>query len=238
MKLRICLSGAFCFLIGLFIISQYGVMEGQNVYVSASSIDEYRISIDSAKGEIENIRDMIDDAAEQLARFEAARDEGDFSEILEELAFEILKYRMFSGYEAVQGSGVRIVVDDGIGQLHEWEDINDVLVHDIDIMIIINDLKRNGAEAISVNGQRIVDRTEISCSGYTVRINGQVFARPFVIRAIGDGARMSASLISFEGYGTLLREYGVQFGVELVEDMIIPGFTGMLGYRYMTREEI
>ena len=233
MKLRMYLTGVFCFLIGFFIVVQNEVIDGQRVFVSARSVEQVRISIESEKSEIENIKNMISDAAEQLVRYERARDDGDFSEILEDLAQEVLLYRMFSGYETVRGSGVRITVDDGTRPLRDWEDINVLLVHDIDIKIIVNDLKRNGAEAIAVNGQRIVDRTEISCAGYTVRINGQISARPFVINAIGDRARMSASLLSPEGYGMLLRDFGVQFEVELLGDMIIQGHTDMANYRYM-----
>lgn len=234
MRVGIPLIGGFCALIGLLLVSQFGVTDGQSVYVSAKAVGEYNISIESEKREIGNIRDRIDDTREQLAKYEAARDEDDFSEISLELVSEVAKYKMFSGYETVKGPGVKVTVDDGTRPLFEGEDINVVLVHDVDIIMIINDLKRCGAEAVSVNGQRIVDRTEISCSGYTVRINGQVFARPFVIRAIGDGKRMSASLISSEGYGTLLKNFGVQFDVEIVEDMVVQGYAGTFNYKYMT----
>ena len=223
----------FCLAIGVFLVSQFGVTEGQSVYVSAKAIGEYSTSIESEKREIENIKERIGDAAEKLLKYREAQANDDFSEISEELASEVTKYKMFSGYETVQGSGVKVTIDDGTRPLFEGEDINVVLVHDVDIIMVINDLKRCGAEAVSVNGQRIVDRTEISCSGYTVRINGQVFARPFVIRAIGDGKRMSSNLISPEGYGTLLKNYGVQFNVELVDDIVVQAYPVMDRYRYM-----
>lgn len=233
MKYENLLIGALCFAVGLLIITQFGVTEGQSVYVSPKVAGEYITSMDSERSEIENIRDRIQEAEENLAKYEIALSEDDFSEISGELAAEVLKYKMFSGYETVQGPGVKVIVDDGIRQLYEGEDINVLLVHDIDIIMIINDLKRSGAEAVSVNGQRIIDRTEIACSGYTVRINGQILARPFVIRAIGDGKRMSASLISPEGYGTLLKNYGVQFSVELEDDMVIQGHSGFGRYNYI-----
>jgi len=233
MKYRRILIGFFCFIIGLFIVSQFGVTEGQSVYFSPKAADEYNTSIESEKSEIENIRSRILEAEEQLAKYEAALDEDDFSEISTELAEEVLKYKMFSGYETVQGPGVNVLIDDGTRPLYEGEDINILLVHDVDIIMVINDLKRSGAEAISVNGQRIIDRTEIACSGYTVRINGHILARPFVIKAIGDGKRMSSSLISPEGYGTLLKNYGVQFSVELEENIVIHGFIGSGRYNYM-----
>ena len=234
MNVKAALLGVFCFMIGLFSVSQFGSTDGMRVYVSPKAVIEYRTSIESEKNEIENIRNIIGNTREQLAKYEAAYKDDDFGEILEELASEVSKYKMFSGYETVRGKGVRITIDDGVRPLYEGEDINAVLVHDIDIMIVINELRRVGAEAISVNGQRVIDRTEISCSGYTVRINGQVFARPFVIKAIGDGARMSANLLSAEGYGTMLNNYGVQFGIELIEDMTVPGYTGTFEYKYLT----
>ena len=224
----------FCLFIGMLLVSQFGVTDGQSVYVSAKAVDEYSTSIDSEKHEIDNIKSKIDDAREQLSKYEEAQANDDFSEISKELASEVTKYKMFSGYETVQGAGVKITVDDGTRPLFEGEDINVVLVHDVDIIMVINDLKRCGAEAVSVNGQRIIDRTEISCSGYTVRINGQVFARPFVIRAIGDGKRMSSILLSPEGYGTLLKNYGVQFNIELSDDILIQGYPEMVNYTYMS----
>ena len=230
---KAALTGAFCFMIGLFSVSQFGATEGLALYVSPKAAVEYRTSIESEKREIENIRNMIEAAKEQLDRYETAHKEDDFSGILVELASEVSKYKMFSGYESVRGSGVKITIDDGVRPLYEGEDINNVLVHDIDIIMVINDLKRSGAEAISVNGQRIIDRTEISCSGYTVRINGQVFARPFIIKAIGDGIRMSGSLLSSEGYGTLLNNYGVLFGIELLDDVLVSGYPGMADYKYI-----
>ena len=229
-NIYICL---FCFIIGLLLVTQFGVTEGQSVYFSPKVAGEYKTSINSEKSEIENIRSRIRETEEQLTKYENAIDEESIYEITDELAAEVMKYKMFSGYEAVQGSGVTIVVDDGTRQLYDGEDVNVLLVHDIDIIIIINDLKRSGAEAVSVNGQRIVDRTEIVCSGYTVRINGQILARPFVIKAIGDGKRMSASLISSEGYGSLLKTYGVQFDVELEDDVFIQRYAGTEKYYYM-----
>jgi len=233
MKMRILFAGAFCLFIGWFTVSLFGSAEEMRVYVSPKAAGEYRTSIESEKSEIDNIRSRIESAREQLAKYEAALEGDDFSEILAELASEVAKYKMFSGYETVRGNGVRVMIDDGVRPLYEGEDINNILVHDLDIIMIINDLKRSGAEAISVNGQRVIDKTEISCSGYTVRINGQVYARPFIIKAIGDGSRMSASLISAEGYGTLLSNFGVLFSVELMEEMTIPGYTGTVNYKYM-----
>jgi len=140
---------------------------------------------------------------------------------------------MFSGAMELRGPGVIITIDDGVRPLFEGEDINNILVHDADILIIINDLKKNGAEAISVNGERLVETSSVICSGYTVEINGVRYARPFMIRAIGDGNRMASSLIGPEGYGTSLKGWGVLFEIELSDEVFIPAYTREKIYKYM-----
>jgi len=233
MKTGVAMTTFMCVVIGFLLVSQAGVTEGQSIYVSAKTITEYQTSIESEKLEVQKILDRIQYTKDQLTRYEMAQIEDDFTEISNELSAEVTTFKMFSGFETVQGSGIKVLIDDGTRPLLPGEDGNNLLVHDIDVLMVVNDLRRCGAEAISVNGQRIVDTTSISCSGYTIRINGQVHARPFVIRAIGDGRRMSASLISSEGYGTYLKDYGIQFSVELVEDMTILGFSGISMYKYM-----
>lgn len=213
-----------CFVIGFGLVNQAKVTEGQNVYVSPSVIEEYKTSIESEEKEIQKINERMEETRQQLSKYEAAQNEEDFEGLSKELSAEVSKYKMFAGYETMRGPGVKITIDDGTRDLYEWEDINNLLVHDRDLLIVVNDLRRNGAEAISINGQRIASSTSILCSGYTVRINGQVYARPYIIRAIGDGKRMAASLISPEGYGTSLKDWGVQFSVEVRDEITISGY--------------
>ena len=224
----------FCLLIGFGLVAQSGVADGQSLYVSPKPIMEYRTSIESEQREIEQIQNLIREAEDQLEQYELAHVTDDFGLVSEMLAEEVLLHKMFSGYEAVRGPGVLVVIDDGTRPLLAWESVNDLLVHEEDIIRVINDLRRYGAEAIAVNGQRIADTTSISCSGYTVRINGQVSARPFVIQAIGDGKRLSESLLNVEGYGAFLRNFGVQFSVEMLEEIEIPAYPGDAVYQFMS----
>jgi len=70
--------------------------------------------------------------------------------------------------------------------------ISKALVHDEDLREIINDLKNSGAEAISINDQRIVSTTAIICSGSVVTINGVKLNSPFEIKAIGNKSSLGA----------------------------------------------
>lgn len=225
----------FCLLLGLSLIVLARMSNGQRLYVSPKVLDDYRVTIAGEEQVIGNIEQQIEEARAQLAEYEAkAGDQEALIKQMEgELQQEIQLYRLESGAVPAIGPGVEVVIDDGDRILEPWENPNDILVHDSDILLIINDLKESGAEMISVNGQRLVDESAIACSGYTIRINGQFFARPFVIRAIGDGSRMAAALIGPGGYGTVLREWGLVFKVTVADDIYIPKFTEGYHYKYM-----
>lgn len=81
----------------------------------------------------------------------------------------------------------------------------------------INDLRKSGAEAISINGERVLPLSEIKCSGATITINSTMYGQPFIIKAIGNGDSLMASILSPQSYVNLLREsYGIF--VEAKED--------------------
>jgi uncharacterized protein YlxW (UPF0749 family) len=234
MKLRALGFFVICLLIGFTLIVQARVTNGQQLYVSAKAITDYKTTIQSEIKDKDRIGQLIDETGKKLQEYQVLANSED-SELKKRLQEELDYYKLISAETAVHGEGVVVYVDDGTRDLYEGEDPNGVLVHDMDILTIINDLNRSGAEALSVNGQRITNGTSISCSGYTIRINDQFFARPFEIHAIGDSKRMAAALIGPDGYGTLLQDYGVIFKVTIKDDLTIPKYSEEQSYEYMTK---
>jgi len=234
MKLKAIGFFLFCFAVGCILVLQARLTNGQQLYVSAKTLTDYETSIKTETEDIERINRLIEETEQKLVEFEALADNGN-EELRDRLMKELDYYKMISGYTTVRGEGVIVIVDDGTRELYEGEDPNTVLVHDMDILTIINELNRSGAEVLAVNKQRILNTSSISCSGYTIRINDQFFARPFEIRAIGDSKRMAAALIGPDGYGTLLQEYGVIFKVSIRDDLVIPAYTENQSYVYMTK---
>jgi uncharacterized protein YlxW (UPF0749 family) len=233
MKSKIIFLFIICFVVGFSLAVQTKVLNGQHLYVSAKVINDLQISIESEIKDTERVKQLVEDTKTQVKEFANLNPVDNSFE--QRIGEELLQYKMASGDIDVQGEGVTVSIDDGTRPLYEGEDPNNVLVHDADLLIIINELKTAGAEAISVNGQRIVDSSEIACSGYTVRINKQFFARPFTIKAIGDATRMAAVLVAPEGYGTVLKDYGLTFKVEIKENIVMPGFKEKKDYKYMVK---
>jgi len=235
MKTRKLFIFLACLVVGFSLTVQARMTNGQHLYVSAKVIDDLKTTIESEHQDIDNVRQLAADTAEELAEYEKAyASDGDFEAKLRQ---ELEYYKLISGAVDVRGEGVSVTIDDGTRPLYEGEDPNNVLVHDADLLIVINELKSAGAEAVAINGQRIANTTEVSCSGYTVRINDQFFARPFRIEAIGDATRMAAVLVAPEGYGTLLKDYGLTFEVEIKDDILIKKIEGQTRYNYMEKVE-
>ena len=234
MKYRMLFFFFFSLILGFSIISQSRVTDGQQLYVSAKTISDYKTTIESEIEDTQRIKELVKAEKEKINEYEMLS--GDGGELLQQKMLEELEYyKLISGNTDAVGEGVVIFIDDGTRALYEGEDPNAVLVHDMDILTILNEIKRSGAEVISVNGQRIVNETDISCSGYTIRINNQFFARPFEIKAIGDSKRMAASLIGPDGYGTILKDFGVIFKISIKEELKIPKYEEEQNYKYIKR---
>lgn len=225
----------FCVILGACIAIQTKTTNSEHAFVSAQVIDDNKISMEAEKSEIERLRGLITEANEKLNQYESDNPE---SFIIESnVDDEYAKSKKTAGCTDVTGPGISILLDDGDRALEEGEDANDIIVHDLDIMIIIDELIKAGAEAISINGERYVSMTEISCSGHTVRINGKTYARPFRIEAIGEPTSLYSAMLVPGSYGDILREYGFVFEVTELKTVEIPAYKYKLDNKYMKSEE-
>ena len=100
---------------------------------------------------------------------------------------ELARNRALVGIEAVEGQGVSITIDDSIelhlnNQLSDFE-TNSKIVHNTDIIELLYQLNLAGAEAISVNGVRIMSNSEVACAYSFIVINDVKLTAPFHIDA-------------------------------------------------------
>ena len=81
-----------------------------------------------------------------------------------------------------------------------------LIVHQQDIQAVVNALWAGGAEAMTIQGQRVSSRTGIKCVGNTVVLHGVPYAPPYRITAIGDVAQLEEALRNSD-YLRLYRQY-------------------------------
>ena len=104
-----------------------------------------------------------------------------------------------------------------------------LVVHQQDIQAVANALWRGGAEAMTIQGQRVSSRTGIKCVGNTVVLHGVPYAPPYVITAIGDQARLEKALAD-SPYMNIYREYvdayRLGYAVQRAADVTMPAYDG------------
>lgn len=135
------------------------------------------------------------------------------------------EYQAILGLTDVTGEGVVITVADNNDEKNEdsFSSINmaNYLVHDGNLVAIINELKAGGAEAISINGKRIVESTSINCAGNVIQINGEKVGSPFEIKAIGDKDLLYGELTKNGGTLYKLKKYGVITSIKKMDTIEI-----------------
>jgi uncharacterized protein YlxW (UPF0749 family) len=141
---------------------------------------------------------------------------------LKRLQARLERERILAGTTAVTGPGISITIMDGTGP-----DAEQVLTHDWDVRSVINELFTAGAEAVSINGYRVVATSGIFCTGPVVRINDHKISAPFVIQAIGDGQTLKSALEAPGMLLDVLRSRGLNVSDPKIETSItMPAFSG------------
>lgn len=149
------------------------------------------------------------------------------NQITDTIMEELEENRIVLGKVPVEGEGIIVNLNDATSQdIENSFDYQLRLVHNTDIIQVINDLKNAGAEAISINGQRIVGSTEIYCSGPFLRVNGVKIAAIFTIQAIGNNEVLYNYMMSNENYLKTLMTRKIRVDVEKLDNIKIPAYTG------------
>ena len=107
-------------------------------------------------------------------------------------------------------------------------------MHAVDILEVVNALKNAGAEAISVNDQRVTNYTDIYCAGNVIQINGQKISSPIEIKAIGSPELLYGSLKIPGGYIEILEDSGVIVTMQKQENITIKKYDGILKTQFLT----
>lgn len=138
---------------------------------------------------------------------------------------QLQKSKTNAGMIEVKGLGIRITLDDAKTFTNATDDPNNYLIHEEYIRQMVNWLWNGGAEAIAVNGQRIMSTTEIFCSGSYIQINGTRQMAPYIIEAVGDQHNLQSALKFYfwDRLGEYQEQYGITRKVEAPsETLIIP----------------
>ena len=228
------LLGCVCLVLTIAISVQIKTVGFVNKNISSSYVE------DQLRDEVLRWRENHDRKTEELKQAEklleatrkkATENDGYSANIEEKLN---LVTRLL-GLTAVKGKGIVVVLDDNKTQAAEAQDGGkwQYLIHDGDLREIVNDLKNGGAEAISINSQRVVSTTGIICDGNVVRVNGQKISAPYTIKAIGSPEGLMGSLTFPGAYIEELQTLGLVKILQKENNVDIPKFDGIYSSEYI-----
>ena len=126
----------------------------------------------------------------------------------------------------LEGTGLIIKMDDSTKEAKSGENPNLYLIHDDDLLKVINELRAAGAEALSINGQRLIDTSEVRCAGPTLSVNNIRSSAPYEIRAIGDKSTLENAIKMRGGVAETLKVWGIHLEVETSNSVYIPPYKG------------
>lgn len=135
---------------------------------------------------------------------------------------ELHELEKLIGITDVEGNGVVITLEDN----------EDRSVTAGALLNLVNDLKYAGGEAISINGIRIVNMTDIVDVNYIVQIEGQKLSSPYIVKCIGEQNFLSSTLNSKDGYIQTYTDSGITVKMELQNNIKIDKYNGDLDIKY------
>lgn len=235
-KIISLILGLMCVLLSYGIAAQIKTINGTGSIMSTNAKEnELRDSVLKSKEKYDNLYQKLEEAENQL-EIERANSTQNNTE-LTDLENEIKDGNKILGLSEVTGNGLIITINDNQDiSLNSWfADPNLLVVHDADLISVVNELKNAGAEAISINEQRLVTTSAIECDGNIIKVNGEKIGAPFTIKAIGL-PEVLINVDRFGGYLDNLRETRyLKVSIEKVTDkktITIPKYTGILKFQY------
>ena len=181
------------------------------------------------EGEVKEYRSQLENFESQLANAG-----GDAVLYYQE---RLRQAELLAGMTDVVGPGVVVTLDDmQQSAIPENDDPNTYVVHDSDLLMVLNELRDAGAEALSINGERILATSEVRCAGSVVSVNNNRISAPFVISAIGDPEK-SAGLQMRNGAIDQLAVNGIYTKLEKKTEIEIDAYTSGLNFQYASPKE-
>ena len=184
--------------------------------------DELRTEISNFKQKIIEVEQQLNETNEKIKEYELViNTDKEASKILAE---ELEKQNNILGKNEVKGNGIVVTLTDTRAQKITSEDLRQLL----------NQLKADGAEAISINGQRIVyDSYVVDLGGTFISVNGERLVSPYAVKAIGNPTYLESGLSKKQyGYIDTKLEEGKDVVLERKDDILINGYKGNLNMEY------
>jgi uncharacterized protein YlxW (UPF0749 family) len=178
-----------------------------------------------------DLRQEVTKLREEKTRLENALSQNDqASKTLNQSLQEI---KAFAGLTELVGPGVTVTLRDSTADSQSFMEAAGQIIHDTDVLRVVNELWNAGAEAVSVNGLRVGPKSSFRCVGTVILVDETKIASPVVIRAIGNKETLYGGLTLPGGIVQELKEYDPKMAsVEPADKLRIEAFSGATQFKF------
>jgi uncharacterized protein YlxW (UPF0749 family) len=217
-------------LLGISLVFQFRAVTGPRQELPARDLSELISRVERLEAEMRARGQRLEEEIGALQRRPVAAQTQDGGGSEEELRL----LRLASGLYPLSGPGLEIVLEDsGREGRVGFMDPNLLLVHYDHLLFLVNELWVAGAEAVAVNGERVVAQTGFTCAGSLILAGTKKLAPPYVVHALGDPAALRAALTMPGGFiEAQIEPYGLGITIKEKSDLLIPAYQGNLVFEY------
>lgn len=209
-----------CLVVGVMFGIQYKTTRFYKASLVPARIEDLSAQLNGITGERDALSQKVASINQQL------EDIRNSDKAMADLQKDLQLANMVGGLYPVEGPGVSITMVDSPASMQTGETSNGSIVNVLDILRLVNELRASGAEAITVNDQRITAMSEIYWSGSMIMVNQNRIAPPFHIQAIGNPNMLESGMSLKGGYLETLKFHGVQIDLKKTDKIKMPAFNG------------
>ncbi len=219
-----------CVVLGVLLATSFNTQQRNEEALNSTrkkNLIETIHELEKSRGKLES---EIKGERAQIAKYEelAAKNQG----ILTSYTKELNKVKTAAGLVQAKGRGLAVTLADNPQYPKDDPNPNNYVIHDYDIRLIVNTLWVGGAQAISVNNQRLISTSSIRCAGDFILINSTRLSSPYTIKAIGNPDKLKSALnedaSSRQFLNDVAKFYGLKVSIDQENNMSINGYNGGL----------
>ena len=179
-----------------------------------TELSDWKSKYDEVEARLNETENKISEYQSQISNSEES------SNILQE---DLNESKEYLGYTKLIGEGIVVKLEDNeFKQIERW-----------DLLDLINELKLAGAEAISVNDERIVTTSEVATVGYQfILINENRIPSPFIVKAIGNKKYLESAITIKGGYIDEMKVNEKTVSYQVEDEVEIPAYNGKISFEY------
>ena len=216
-----------CFALALIMTMQFKIVNETDI-TAIENMRETELRTELANWQ-EKYNEVNSQYEETVSRIDEYKKTSQSNEETEKLVNQELdNINLLLGNTDVQGQGIEITINETNNEQIEKITADDLL-------LIINSLKQAGAEAISINDERIINMTDVVYieAADIIRVNGQRVLAPYIIKAIGNQTYLESAMLGNGGQIDSMKKVGQDVKIEKKDNIKITKYSGEFKTRYM-----